>query len=218
MGRACCDTLHACTQPTHTDRACAVEAWAALGPCPQGGSGLLASLRDPLAATGRAHPQALDLSTAFRPGALLSALAQQAARQAGVALGQLQLVACWSRGGGGATAHASPAPVAVLGDGASPLEVPVTGLLVQGALFDGGRLTPVQQVGVHSPATGWAAAPGCARRRRCSLLRTSTRTRLPLCAGLAPCQRGAAPHADVAAARSAAAAPAHHARAAVQQP
>jgi hypothetical protein len=109
--RACC-------------RASAIEAWHSLS---QGPAGLLGSLA---ALPPGQQQQQLDLSQPFRPGALLSALSQQAARQAGVALGQLQLVACW-RG-------------ARLADG-SGLAVPVTGLLLQGALFDGTGLQPVQQ-------------------------------------------------------------------------
>lgn len=78
--------------------------------------------------------QPLDLSTAFRPAALLNALEQQACREARVALGELQLASCW--------------PGASLAGAGQPgrLRVAVTGLLLQGALFDGYSLQPVQQV------------------------------------------------------------------------
>lgn len=81
---------------------------------------------------GLSPQQALDLSTPFRPAALLNALEQQACRTAGVALGQLQLASCW--------------PGASYG-GKGGFLVQVTGLLLQGALFDGYSLQPVQQVG-----------------------------------------------------------------------
>jgi len=96
-----------------------MEAWgAALGP----------------QAAALSFQQPLDLSTPFRPAALLNALEQAACRAAGVALGQLQLASCWQgagQAGGG-------------------LVVPVTGLLLQGALFDGYSLTAVQQVSMGS--------------------------------------------------------------------
>lgn len=76
----------------------------------------------------------LDLSKQFRPAALLSALEQQACRSTGVALGQLQLASCWP---GASLAGAGQAGGFV---------VRVTGLLLQGALFDGYTLQPVQQV------------------------------------------------------------------------
>lgn len=83
----------------------------------------------------------LELSTPFRPAALLNALEQQACRTAGVALGQLQLASCWA----GASLSSSGLAGSVGGKGG--FSVGVTGLLLQGALFDGFTLQPVQQVG-----------------------------------------------------------------------
>lgn len=104
-----------------TCRASAVEAWEAQGP---------QAAANP--------PQPLDLGTLFRPAALLSALEQQACRAAGVALGQLQLASCWPGAGLG---HAGQA---------GRFQVQVAGLLLQGTLFDGYCLTPVQQVSVRA--------------------------------------------------------------------
>lgn len=99
-----------------------MEAWgAALGP----------------QAAALSFQQPLDLSTPFRAAALLNALEQAACRAAGVALGQLQLASCWP----GAS---------LAGGGRGGLVVPVTGLLLQGALFDGYSLTAVQQVRLSS--------------------------------------------------------------------
>jgi hypothetical protein len=80
--------------------------------------------------------QPLDLSIPFRPAALLNAFEQQACRTAGAALGQLQLASCW--------------PGASHAGGKGGFAVQVTGLLLQGALFDGYSLQPVQQVGILS--------------------------------------------------------------------
>lgn len=98
-------------------RASAVEAWQAQGP-----------------QAALSPKQPLDLGTLFRPAALLNALEQQACRAAGVALGQLQLVSCWP---GASLPHAGQP---------GRLAVQVAGLLLQGALFDGYSLQPVQQV------------------------------------------------------------------------
>lgn len=76
--------------------------------------------------------QPLDISQAFRPAALLSTLAQHAARTAGVAPGHLQLVSCWP---GGRLPGSTPG-----------LAVPVTGLLLQGAAFGGVHLEPLHEV------------------------------------------------------------------------
>lgn len=78
--------------------------------------------------------QPLDLSVPFRPAALLNALEQQACREAGVALGQLQLASCW------------PGASSMPGGRPGGFAVQVTGLLLQGALFDGYVLQPVQEV------------------------------------------------------------------------
>jgi hypothetical protein len=78
--------------------------------------------------------QPLDLSVPFRPAALLNALEQQACREAGVALGQLQLTSCW------------PGASSMPGGRPGGFAVQVTGLLLQGALFDGYVLQPVQEV------------------------------------------------------------------------
>jgi hypothetical protein len=83
---------------------------------------------------GLSPQQPLDLSTPFRPAALLNALEQQACRTAGVALGLLELASCW--------------PGARHVDGKGGFAVQVTGVLLQGALFDGYSLQPVQQVGI----------------------------------------------------------------------
>jgi hypothetical protein len=69
----------------------------------------------------------------FRPGAFLSALGQQAARNAGVPLGVLRFVSCWQGG-------RLPQRCA--------LAVHVGGMLLQGALFDGHSLSPAWQVRV----------------------------------------------------------------------
>lgn len=82
--------------------------------------------------------QPLDLSTPFRPAALLNALEQQACREAGVALGQLKLASYWGSGGGSRVAN--------MGASKPPFTVLASGLLLQGALFDGYSLQPVQQV------------------------------------------------------------------------
>jgi hypothetical protein len=73
------------------------------------------------------------LGQLFRLGAFLSALGQQAARNAGVPLGVLRLVSCWQGG---------RLPQRV------PLALHVGGLLLQGALFDGHSLSPAWKVGV----------------------------------------------------------------------
>jgi hypothetical protein len=78
--------------------------------------------------------QPLDLSLPFRPAALLNALEQQACREAGVALGQLQLASCW------------PGASSMHGGRQGGFAVQVMGLLLQGALFDGYMLQPVQEV------------------------------------------------------------------------
>ncbi|KAF6261448.1 ATP-binding dynein motor region D5-domain-containing protein [Scenedesmus sp. NREL 46B-D3] len=92
-----------------------------------------------LALAGASAHAALDLGQLFRPGAFLSALGQQAARNAAVPLGVLRLVSCWQ---GGRLPQRCP------------LAVHVGGLLLQGALFDGHCLSPAWQ---DSPLT--TAAP-----------------------------------------------------------
>lgn len=90
--------------------------------------------RGPQGVLGALHAagQALDISQAFRPAALLIALGQQAASMAGVAPGHLQLTSCW--------------PGGRLPNSTSSLVVPVTGLLLQGARLDGVHLEPLQEV------------------------------------------------------------------------
>jgi hypothetical protein len=73
----------------------------------------------------------LHLGELFRPGALLQALRQAAARSSGLALDGLRLVT---------TCDPRRLPPQC------PLQVAVTGLVIQGASFDGTRLTPLQQV------------------------------------------------------------------------
>jgi hypothetical protein len=102
-------------------RAAALEALSNLGQQP---GGLLAH-------AGAAADSPLDLGQLFRPGAFLSALGQQAARNAGVSLGVLRLASCWQ--GGRLPARC-------------PLAVHVGGMLLQGALFDGHSLSPAWQV------------------------------------------------------------------------
>ena len=78
-----------------------------------------------------AAKQPLDLSQLFRPGALLNALRQAAARQSGVPLDGLRLAtSCDPRrlGGGGA------------------MVVQLGGLMLQGASFNGTQLRPVEVV------------------------------------------------------------------------
>ncbi len=71
----------------------------------------------------------LDLSQLFRPRALVNALRQQTARQLGVSMDQLKLVTAWD-----ARRLASSSPA---------VHMQVSGLLIQGAAFDGTRLAPV---------------------------------------------------------------------------
>ena len=92
----------------------------------------------------------LDLSDIFHPDTFLSALAQEAAREHGVSMSALRLASSWSRAG-------------VPG---AKVTVRVSGLQVEGATFDGARLTenshdsPSIQVGAHCPSTELYACPG----------------------------------------------------------
>jgi hypothetical protein len=84
-----------------------------------------------LAHYGASPDAPLDLGQLFRASAFLSALGQQAARNAGVPLGVLRVASCWQAG---------RLPQRV------PLAVHVGGLLLQGALFDGQSLSPAWKV------------------------------------------------------------------------
>lgn len=72
----------------------------------------------------------LDLHQLFRPAALLNALRQQAARTSGAALDALRLAA---------TCDVRRLPTGVLA-------VPLAGVMLQGAAFDGERLSALMQV------------------------------------------------------------------------
>lgn len=85
-----------------------------------------------LAHAGASPDSPLDLGQLFRPSAFLSALGQQAARNAGLPLGVLRLASSWQ---GGRLPQRCP------------LAVTVGGLLLQGALFDGHSLSPAWKVG-----------------------------------------------------------------------
>ena len=80
--------------------------------------------------------QSLQLSSLFRPHVFLNALRQQAARSQGVSMDALKLATQWVASGGGGGADSGAALV--------------TGLLVQGAMCDGSRLSPVN---ADSPTT-----------------------------------------------------------------
>nr|ADI46856.1 DHC1bf [Volvox carteri f. nagariensis] len=86
-----------------------------------GGGGLL---------DGSSGAGPLELSSVFHPGTFLNALRQQSARALGCSMDTLKLVTSWDA----ARLHstASAAPVVLLG-----------GIILQGATFDGSRLSPV---------------------------------------------------------------------------
>ncbi|KXZ45909.1 DHC7 protein [Gonium pectorale] len=86
-----------------------------------GGGGLLDG-------SGGAGP--LELSSVFHPGTFLNALRQQSARSLGCSMDTLKPVTSWDAGKMRAAAGA--APVVLLG-----------GMIMQGATFDGSRLSPV---------------------------------------------------------------------------
>ncbi|KAG2426397.1 hypothetical protein HYH02_014824 [Chlamydomonas schloesseri] len=86
-----------------------------------GGGGLLDG-------SGGAGP--LELSSVFHPGTFLNALRQQSARSLGCSMDMLKAVTSWDAAK--LKAAAGGAPVALLG-----------GLTMQGATFDGSRLSPV---------------------------------------------------------------------------
>lgn len=105
-------------------RASALEAWHSFNQKP---GGLLAN-------AGSSPQDAFDLGQLFRPGAFINALRQQAARTAGVPLGDLKLYSIWQ---GGRLPKGKDCPLAVH----------VCGVMLQGALFDGNSLSPAWQVG-----------------------------------------------------------------------
>nr|BBC28429.1 cytoplasmic dynein 1b heavy chain [Yamagishiella unicocca] len=86
-----------------------------------GGGGLLDG-------SGGAGP--LELSSVFHPGTFLNALRQQSARSLGCSMDMLKPVTSWDAGK--LKAAAGAAPVVLLG-----------GMIMQGATFDGSRLSPV---------------------------------------------------------------------------
>ncbi len=84
----------------------------------------------------------LDLSDLFHPDTFLGALRQETARQFGVSMDDLKLANSWARGGGGISG--------------SKIAIRVEGLMVEGALFDGGKLAPTR----HDSPT-YSVAPTC---------------------------------------------------------
>jgi dynein heavy chain 2 len=83
----------------------------------------------------------LDLSDLFHPDTFLGALRQETARQFGVSMGDLKLANSWARSGG------------ISG---SKISIRVEGLMMEGALFDGGKLAPSSH---DSPS--YSLAPTC---------------------------------------------------------
>ena len=90
--------------------------------------------------SGAILKESLDLADLFHPDTFLSALAQQSAREHGVSMSSLQLASSWSRSG-------------VSGARTS---IKVSGLQIEGATFDGSRLTENSH---DSPS--FQAAPVC---------------------------------------------------------
>lgn len=84
----------------------------------------------------------LYLGQLFRPGAFLNAIRQQAARQSGMSLDQLQLATTWD-------ARRLPAD--------APLHVQLGGLAIEGAQFDGIRISPSSEV--QYGTTLWVHCP-----------------------------------------------------------
>ncbi|KAK9815706.1 hypothetical protein WJX72_008353 [[Myrmecia] bisecta] len=80
-----------------------------------------------LAAAGQLWTSALTLSHLFNPGALLNALRQSAAQRLPTPIDNLKLVTSWE-------------PSGLQG----AVSITVTGLLIQSALFDGRRMSPVE--------------------------------------------------------------------------
>ena len=90
--------------------------------------------------SGAILKESLDLADLFHPDTFLSALAQQSAREHGVSMSSLHLASSWSRSG-------------VPG---AKISIKVSGLQIEGATFDGSRLTENSH---DSPS--FQAAPVC---------------------------------------------------------
>ena len=83
-------------------------------------------------AAGSLLSAVVDLSQLFHPHTFLNALRQQSARALGAPMDTLKLATCWNSNR--------------LQASAATLTAQLGGLLVQGALFDGIKLNPVDQV------------------------------------------------------------------------